>query len=105
MCDNCDQLDTEIDIRSPEQLKSLVNKIRTDLKDNIIIYNSFESDRALIGQVSFDQLNLENSIPDVMCYYFDCKECGNVFGLVCESYHSSGGKWSKLGNVKRLIKK
>ncbi len=97
MCDNCDQFDTEIDIQSPGQLKSLVSK-NTQPSRIRVLYNSFESDRALIGQVPFDQLNLENSIPDVMYYYFGYKECRNIFGLVREGYHGSGGKWSNLMN-------
>jgi hypothetical protein len=64
-----------------------------------LTYDSFESDRALTGQESFLSLNLAVPFPDVLRYYFNCKHCGNGFGLRVETYHGQGGEWSKLGDV------
>ena len=96
MCELCDEFDTEIQIHGPEQLRRIMKKILEAMNDKKLSYNSFESDRALIGQTSFLQLDISSSLPDVIRYYFDCEKCGNVFGLLVETYHGQGGKWSKL---------
>jgi len=41
-------------------------------------------------------IDITDSLPDVIRYYFDCEKCGNVFGMLVEAYHGQGGKWSKL---------
>ncbi|MDH3609613.1 MAG: hypothetical protein OEQ24_10285 [Gammaproteobacteria bacterium] len=99
VCDNCEEYDIEIKIHSPEQLRRIIKKVKDALDSNKLSYNSFESDRANIGQVSFIELDINGSFPDVIRYYFDCENCGNVFGLMVETYHGQGGKWSKLGKV------
>jgi hypothetical protein len=44
----------------------------------------------LIGQVSFSKLDLEGPLSDVLRYYFTCKECGNLLGLIVETYPGQG---------------
>lgn len=99
MCGACDEYDTDIEIKSPSQLKRILSKIRIAVEDGKIKYNNFESDRALIGHESFLELNIEGPLPDVIRYYFNCPSCGNVFGLMVETYHGQGGAWSKLGKL------
>lgn len=98
-CANCDQFDTEVLIHSPGQFIRVAEKIRAAISEGVLVYNSFESDRELIGQPSFLALKLTTPFPDVMRYHFHCPQCGNCYGLFVEAYHGSGGKWSLLGNL------
>ena len=99
MCNICDEYDIEINIHSPEQLRRIMKKVKDAIDNEKLSYNSFESDRALVGQVPFIKLDLNENFPDVLRYYFDCGNCGNVYGLIVETYHGQGGAWSKLGNT------
>ncbi|MES2772500.1 MAG: hypothetical protein V4623_11130 [Pseudomonadota bacterium] len=98
-CSNCDQFNTEVQIQSPDQLARLGAKIRAAVSASILKYNSFESDRELIGQPSFMALEFAGSLPHTMRYHFHCPTCGNCYGLFLETYHGSGGRWSLLGNL------
>jgi len=98
-CANCDQFNTEVQIHFPGQFAQVAQKVRAAVAAGTLVYNSFESDRALIGQSSFLALELTAPFPDVMRYHFHCPVCGNCFGLFVEAYHGSGGKWSLLGNL------
>ena len=96
MCQACDAFDSEVAIHGPQQLRRLVQKVRGAIDAGTLSCNDFESGRALIGQPSFDALDLDTTIPDVMRYYFECESCDAVFGLIVEAFHGSGGMWSKL---------
>lgn len=102
-CANCDQFNTEVQIHSPGQFVRVAEKVRAAVSAGSLVYNSFESDRELIGQLSFMTLELAVPLPDVMRYHFHCPVCGNCFGLFVETYHGSGGKWSLLGNLPSSI--
>jgi 5-methylcytosine-specific restriction endonuclease McrA len=96
MCEACDTFDTQVAIDGPRQLQRIVAKVWAAVADGVLRCNEFESSRALIGQKPFSELNLDQSIPDVLCYYFECTSCGSVFGLEAEAFHGQGGRWSKL---------
>lgn len=98
-CANCDQFNTEVVIQSLSQLARLGEKICAAVTEGILKYNSFESDRELIGQPSFMILKLSGPLPDVIRYHFHCPVCGNCYGLFVETFHGNGGKWSLLGNL------
>ncbi len=103
MCTVCDAFDTKIEIRSPGQLESVCVKVKAAVADGTLVYNSFESDRELIGQQSFMELDPAGPFPDVLRYHFHCKRCGNCYGLFVETYHGAGGTWSLVGNLPSLI--
>jgi hypothetical protein len=96
MCQSCDTFDTTVQIHGPQQLRTIVEKVRGAVVAEILHCNEFESSRALIGQPPFSELNLEQTIPDVIRYYFECPSCGATFGLMIEAFHGQGGQWSKL---------
>jgi hypothetical protein len=98
-CERCDMYDTEVVIGSPGQLRSVVAKIRDAVKVGALKYNSFESDREIIGQPSFLELNLNEPLPDVLKYHFECHLCGNCYCMAVEKYHGSGGKWFCSGTL------
>ena len=98
-CERCDAFDTEVAIPTPRVLRNVAQKIREAVLGGVLSYNSFESSRELIGQPSFMDLDLSGSLPDVLRHHFDCKRCGNCYGLFVETYHGSGGKWFCTGNL------
>jgi hypothetical protein len=95
----CDPYDTEVLIHSPGQLAKIGKKIRAAVNDGVLRYNSFESDRELMGQPAFMTLDFSGVLPDVMRYHFHCPRCGNGYALSIEVYHGRGGKWGYVGNL------
>jgi hypothetical protein len=98
-CERCDAFDAEVAIPTPGVLRSVAERVRAAVDDGTLSYNSFESSRELIGQPSFMELDLSGALPDVVRYHFDCKGCGNCYGFFVETYHGSGGKWFRTGNL------
>ena len=98
-CSNCDQFNAEIAIHSPTQLARVAEAVRAGITSGALRYNSFESDRALIGQASFLGLDFHGPLPDVLRYHFDCPACGMSYGLFVETYHGSGGRWFCTGQL------
>lgn len=94
MCQACDTFDSRVAIHWPQQLRTLVRKVRAAIESGTLRCNELESSRALVGQASFATLELDTTIADVMRYYFECESCGAAFGLFVED--GSGGEWSKL---------
>ena len=97
-CENCEQFDIQVPIQSPQQLIRIGQKVRQAVEAAQLRYNSFESDRELVGQPSFTSLDFEIPLPDIIRYHFDCPTCGSCFGLFVETYHGSGGSWACLKN-------
>ena len=96
MCETCDEFDVEVRIHGPVQLRRVVAKIQAAVEVGTLRSNDFESSRALVGQPSFNDLDLRDTIPDVLRYYFDCPSCDAAFGLDVEAYHGQGGRWGRL---------
>jgi hypothetical protein len=99
VCECCEEFDIEIPIHGPLQLRRVMAKVSSAVKDKRLKYNSFESDRVLVEQKPFPDVDLKGSLPDVICYYFECGKCGNMYELIVETYHGGGGKWSALGPI------
>jgi hypothetical protein len=95
MCPRCEEFDVEVDVHGLAQLRRIMEKAHLALQAGKLRYNSFESDRALIGQTSFETLAFDGPLPDVIRYYFECAACGAVFSLMVETYHGQGGKWKQ----------
>ena len=98
-CSNCHEMNVAIAIESPGQLRRIAQSVREAVQTDVLRYNSFESDRELVGQASFLDLDLAAPLPDVVRYHFDCPVCGRCFGLFVETYHGSGGSWSCTGQL------
>ncbi len=95
-CNACAEFDAEVAIASPGQFKSVACKVRAAVNECLLRYDGFESDRELFGQPSFMALDLSaGPLPDVMRYHFTCPSCGESYALFIESYHGSGGSWSR----------
>ncbi len=98
-CSNCHHFNTEIAICSPSQLVRVAENVQEAVAAGILNYNSYESDRELLGQPSFLDLDLHKRFPDVLRYHFDCAICGRCYGMFVETYHGSGGTWSCTGQL------
>ncbi len=95
-CTSCEQFDTSIVISSPGQFRRIAEKVRDAVASGVLRYNTFESDCELICQPSFVELDLSaGQIPDVMRYHFECPHCCESYALFIETYHGSGGTWSR----------
>lgn len=77
----------EIVIRRPSMLKSLVERVRAAVADDVIEYEAFEPDLELAGQPSIQALYRVGPWPDAMLYHF---------ALSLETYHGAGGSWSRV---------
>ena len=67
-CANCDHFNTEGQRYYPGQFGCIAEKVRAAVAAGTLLYNSFESDRELIGQPAYLVLDLSVPFPDVMRY-------------------------------------
>ena len=95
-CHSCDPFDTTVELKSPAQLARLIGKIRAAVNAQTLHYESFESDRELIGQPSFSDVSSIGPWPDVMRYHFSCCSCRASYLLIAETYHGAGGTWQPI---------
>lgn len=85
-CTACGEFDTNIVISSPGQFRRIAGKVRDAVASGVLRYNTFESDRELIGHPSFVELDLSaGQIPDVMRDYFECPHCRESYTLFIEA--------------------
>lgn len=55
-CASCEEFDVIVELRLPGQLARVIGKIRAAVEAHSLHYESFESDRELVGQVPFASL-------------------------------------------------
>lgn len=96
MCEHCESFDIEVPIHGPQQLRRVAGKIRAAVSAGHLLSRDVDPDHAPFSQAPFTALDLDDTIPDVIHYRFECASCGAQFGLVVETYHGAGGKWYKL---------
>ena len=92
-CKNCEPFVTEIGIRGPAELESVVERVRAAVADGVLEYIAFESDAGLAGQPSILSFDLGGPWPDVMRYHFACPVCARRFRLAVDTYRGAGGVW------------
>ena len=94
-CEACDAFDVEIAIHGPRHLRQVVAKIRTAVGARQLVPHDGRDSGDQDSRPSFADLDLDASIPDVLDYSFRCPACGAGYRLTVESYHGSGGTWSR----------
>ncbi|WP_376705120.1 hypothetical protein RQ479_11285 [Mesorhizobium sp. ISC25] len=52
------------------------------------------------GTMAFGDLYEAGPLDDLLLYRFRCPDCGQNFVLGAETYHGSGGSWSKSEPLK-----
>ena len=81
MCKQCDGFETKVQIKHPAELKWLHN--------------------IAAEAVANEQLAIANGDLQWSDYIecdLRCTDCGAMFRLTCETYHGSGGTWSRVEN-------
>lgn len=98
-CRHCENLDEYVRFRTRGELFRAVGTVWQALADGDIE----EIDAGpMKGMIAFDELSEARPLDDVLLYRFRCPDCGQNFVLGAETYHGSGGSWSKsasLGSV------
>lgn len=93
MCPDCDEYAVDFEIHGPAQLRRVVAKLQAAIKEERLRPDQPNQSHEQIAQPDFVDLDLNQSIPDVITYCLKCSNCGQAFKLQCESYHGSGGSW------------
>jgi hypothetical protein len=93
-CKECDIVAQTREIRTPDDLRDLVQIIKSALDLKILIEDLYwPSEQLRPVQPPFSTLSQEGPWPDDIEYYFACKHCKRRFHLFVDTYHGSGGKW------------
>ena len=101
-CKNCAELSTETTFHSPPEALHFVAQLKQAVRNNVLQYNSFQSDREVPGQTTFMEIaNFYGKLPRTMVHHFDCRECGNVYTLRDEGSSGNNVRWYRAGNLKR----
>jgi len=84
----------EYQITTPDDLKNIIEMIRANLANKVIVEEDYwPTGQLCFSQPSFSSLPADGPWPDYFEYYFRCVSCGSLFRLVVETYHGTGGKW------------
>lgn len=90
-CASCDQYVQGIEIHGPEQLRRIVATLQAAVGEQQLQAAVAEPDN--VDLPAFPNLDLSETLPDVLAYSFECTSCGRRFELSCECYHGAGGHW------------
>jgi hypothetical protein len=90
-CATCDQYVQTIEIHGPEQLRRIVGTVQTAVAEQKL--RAIEGQAELVDLPGFSNLDLSETLPDVLAYRIECTACGRAFELSCECYHGVGGHW------------
>jgi hypothetical protein len=86
-CRACATVNQTEDVRSPDQLRVLLAKVRDLLRAGSL------AQVAATGSVVVQEIDPDGSWPDLLQGTFQCAECGMNYELSVETYHGSGGVW------------
>jgi hypothetical protein len=81
---------TNLSIRSPLELRSILEKLRRCLHDKVLIARS--RPESLTPIINVEEIPLDGPWPDWIEAYF-ADSAGNEFSLGVETYHGAGGTW------------
>jgi len=93
-CATCDQYVQTIEIHGPEQLRRIVSTIRAAVAERKL--RAVDGQAAFVDLPDFLNLDLSETLPDVLAYRVECMACGRAFELSCECYHGVGGHWQPI---------
>ena len=99
-CDKCRELCIIYKIDSPRQLDKTIRVVRQNLQDSTINESSYWPE-GKIKSCNTPFHEIKEGAPyseDIYIYYFRCSACQQLFELVCNTYHGSGGQWKPIRN-------
>lgn len=91
-CECCANLCVEYRIRVPAELRRAIALAQEYIGDGTLEEVESEAAQAL-GDLPFSEVSVAGPWDDVLHYRFRCRQCGELFELVAETYHGSGGAW------------
>ena len=93
-CEHCEELCQSFKITLPGDLSKAIRIIKDNLADGTIRESGYWPSKHIKVEVApFAQLDVKGPWKDLLEYYFECSECGQLFRLNAETYHGSGGEW------------
>jgi hypothetical protein len=98
-CPACETFAVDIEIHGPAQLRRIAAKLQAAVSEQRLQSVPQIETLTSIEQPEFIELDLSETLPDVMSYDLQCRICGQVFRLQCESYHGSGGSWQAISGL------
>jgi hypothetical protein len=93
-CNRCSDLQRELVVESPGQLRDLVRLVQKHLAEGTL--EERQSQEAFGSTAPFNSVPEEGPWPDYLLYTFQCTSCDSRFRLETETYHGAGGRWSWL---------
>lgn len=92
ICEACRDLDLTSSIRSRGDLSRAIGIVRANLDDGTL-------DEVAEGRnpttERFRDLPEAGPWPDIVSFRFRCTSCGAEYRLFADTYHGSGGSWSR----------
>ena len=99
-CEKCKSVQKNIRIRSPQDLKEIIDITRILVNDKVLIVLDDNSNKSNESSCTpFNNLPNEGPWDDYLKYIFKCVYCGKMFLLSVETYHGTGGRWETLKNT------
>jgi hypothetical protein len=81
-------------IRSPQQLTSLLRRIKQSLSDGSLC--QYRVDDTALATADLSLVSDEGPWPDYLEAFFANSETGERYKLTVETYHGAGGSWERL---------
>lgn len=95
-CEACAPLSDTIRIREPRDLTGVINMAKDAVTRGLLEQVDDAPDAATtVETVSISDLGADGPWHDFFTYRFRCTSCRQTFQLSAETYHGSGGVWSK----------
>jgi hypothetical protein len=91
-CQNCKDLNMKVEIRSPRELKKVLEAIKEHVGTGILTVLPEESP----WSKPFAQVNISGPWDNIVNYVFRCNSCAKKSRLSAETYHGSGGQWKPI---------
>jgi len=90
-CTQCDDLQATVEIRVPRDLTNVIRMVQPHLRDGSLE----ELPSGLPSTPRFEALNENGPWDDLVGHRFRCRLCRSEFNLSVNTYHGSGGSWSR----------
>ena len=98
-CDKCKELNVVKEIRLPNDLENVFKAISDNLKNNTIKEIRNIKLKKNMGFLPFSKIDINGPWDDIISYYFECTNCGQIFQVSAETYHGRGGEWKPVKNI------
>ena len=95
-CERCRLLPQRLPIDLPQDMKRVIDLARAAVDSGALEeVTHFADGRPLFRDMDFLDLPSDGPWPDIVCHYFRCTGCGGQFEFSANTYHGSGGEWTR----------